>query len=85
MEICLHDYGFLRFFRSKFIKNLKAEVPEKDYDRTILSFGNAFVSRNSILLNKRNFDWNITYVHFSGNCSEFIATQQVHRVCLFSG
>ena len=45
MEICLHDYGFLRFFRSKFIKNLKAEVPEKDYDRTILSFGNAFVSR----------------------------------------
>jgi hypothetical protein len=45
VEICLHDYGFLKYFRSSFIKNLKMEVPEKNYDRTILSFGNAYVRR----------------------------------------
>lgn len=47
VEVCLHDYGFFRFFRSSFIKNMKLEVPVKCYGRTILSFGNTYVSQPS--------------------------------------
>lgn len=49
-EICLHEYAFLKYFRSSFIKNLKEEVPEKNYDRTILSFGNNFEIAVNLLL-----------------------------------
>lgn len=53
VEICLHDYGFLKYFRSSFIKNLKLEVPESNFQRTVLSFGNAYeVAVNLLLPNK---------------------------------